>query len=71
MDLLNPLANQANLQSQLHIMVERPSLQEFKPDLAIEKWLSISRGRHIEGHTSKVVETEFAEDEMYMEYVNK
>ena len=61
-----------NLQAQLNIMIEGPSLQEFNPDLAIEKWLKMSRGRHIDGHAIKVaaVEVENA-DEMYMEYVNK
>ncbi|XP_061174866.1 zinc finger protein 862-like [Saccostrea echinata] len=44
---------QDNLNSQLQIMVEGPSLAEFKPDLAIEKWLnstSDGKGRHINGH---------------------
>ena len=45
--------SQENLQAQLQVMVEGPSVAEFKPDLAIDKWLnsaSEGKGRHINGH---------------------
>lgn len=55
---------QDNLRSQLQIMVEGPSLSEFKPDLAIEKWLNSTadgKARHIHGH--KIVSRNAVVDE--------
>lgn len=43
---------QSNLQAQLFIMIEGPSLQDFCPEKALSHWLN-GHKRHIGGHTMK------------------
>jgi hypothetical protein len=46
---------QSNLQAQLFIMIEGPSLQSFCPDKAVSNWLD-GHKRHIGSHSVKVNE---------------